>query len=123
MEDIKPLFQHLMRPGPRQYFVIECHGSAVGTCEIHEGTEIGFILHSDHWRKGITSEAAFAMIQHMWDSTDVPPITADIDPCNTALAGILTHLGFRQTSFTERRFCLAAKWSDSAHFPLDRPYD
>lgn len=121
LEDIKPLFQELKRPGPRQYFVIEYQGCAVGTCGIHESTEIGFILHPDHWRKGITSEAARAVIQHMWDTTDVSHITADIDPRNTASAGILTHLGFRQTGTAERTFCVAGEWSDSAYFALDRP--
>ncbi len=123
IDDIKPLLQELMRPGPRQYFVVEYGGAVVGTCGIHEGTEIGFILHPDHWRKGLASEAGRAVIQHMWDTTDVPHITADIDPRNTASEAILTHLGFTQTGTAIRTFCIAGDWSDSAYFTLDRPSD
>ncbi|MCG6901126.1 MAG: GNAT family N-acetyltransferase [Rhodobacter sp.] len=57
----RDLHARLCLPGPRLYFVIEFEGSAVGTCGISDRNEIGYILHPDHWRRGLMSEAVRAV--------------------------------------------------------------
>ena len=119
-DETQSLLDRLSKLGDRLYFVVEYQGIAVGTCGIHEGSEIGFILHPDQWRKGIMSEAARAVITHVWATTTYTEITADIDPRNTASQGILTALGFTQTSYAKDTFFINGEWSDSAYFTLYR---
>jgi len=121
IEQTRPLFEALSRPGPRTYFLIEFEGKAVGTGGIHEGSEIGFILHPDHWRKGLMREAVTAMIAHFWATTDLIEITADADPDNTASVGFLAALGFTETGRAKNTFCVDGHWSDSVYFALKRP--
>lgn len=120
-EDTRPLLNALMRPGPRLYFALDLDGRVIGTAGIHEGDEIGFILHPDHWRKGLMREAVGAIIAHVWAATALPRITADADPLNTASVGFLRALGFRETGRARDTFCIAGQWSDSVYFALDRP--
>lgn len=117
----RPLLHSLMKPGPRRYFVIEHQASVIGTAGIHNGDEIGFILHPDHWRKGLMREAVQAIIAYVWANTDLTIITADTDPENTASVGFLTKLGFQITGREKRTFCIDGHWSDSVYLALSRP--
>ena len=121
LKDTRPLHQRLMQPGARLYFVIDLDGHAIGTGGIHRDGEIGFMLHPDHWRKGLMREAATAIIAHVWASTDLDRITADADPCNAASVGLLQALGFAETGRAENTFCIGGEWSDSVYFALNRP--
>ena len=122
-EDTRPSFEKLSLPGERMYFVIEYEGSVIGTAGIHEGDEIGFILHPDHWRKGLMREAVQRIIAHAWATTDFDQITADADPENAASVGFLTALGFKETGRAKNTFCVDGHWSDSVYFALPRPRD
>ena len=122
-EDTRPSFEKLSLPGERMYFVIECEGSVIGTAGIHEGDEIGFILHPDYWRKGLMREAVQRIIAHAWATTDFDQITADADPENAASVGFLTALGFKETGRAKNTFCVDGHWSDSVYFALPRPRD
>ena len=121
IDETRPTFEKLSRPGPRTYFVIEYQGKAVGTAGVHSGDEIGFILHPDHWRKGLMREAVEAIAHHIWKTTDFARITADADPDNTASVLFLTALGFRETGRAKNTFCINGVWSDSVYFALERP--
>ena len=122
-EDTRPSFEKLSLPGERMYFVIEYEGSVIGTAGIHEGDEIGFILHPDNWRKGLMREAVQRIIAHAWATTDFDQITADADPENAASVGFLTALGFKETGRAKNTFCVDGHWSDSVYFALPRPRD
>lgn len=121
LEDTRQRTKHLLAPGPRLYFVMEHQGVVIGTGGIHEGDEIGFILHPDHWRKGYMQEAVTAIIAHVWANTDLTQITADADPDNAASVGFLKNLGFQVTGHAKNTFCIAGIWSDSVYFTLPRP--
>jgi ribosomal-protein-alanine N-acetyltransferase len=103
------------------YFVIEKDGRVIGTAGMHQGDEVGFILHPDYWRQGIISEAMSAIIPHLFSITDHAQLTADADPRNAASVGILKSLGFKETHRAERTFCINGEWSDSVYFTLQRP--
>ena len=120
-EQTRETLSTLMLPGPRLYFAIEFEGCVIGTAGVHEGDEIGFILHPDYWRKGLMSEAVHRIIAHVWAETDLAQITADADPDNEASVGILRALGFQETGRAKNTFCIEGVWSDSVYFALKRP--
>ena len=108
-------------PTQKTYFQIEMDGKFIGNAGNHMGNEVGFILHPDHWRKGLIREAMQAIIPHLWATTDHPDLTADADPLNTASVGLLTSLGFVETHRASRTFCIEGVWSDSVYLSLTRP--
>ena len=103
------------------YFVIEMDGHAIGTAGMHKDNEVGFLLHPDHWRKGIITEAMQAIIPYLFDVTSATELTADADPENSASVGLLKSLGFKETHRAQNTFCIDGKWSDSVYFALPRP--
>lgn len=102
-------------------FVIEKDGHAIGTAGMYKGDEVGFMLHPDHWRQGIVTEAMNAIIPYLFSVTDHAELTADADPRNTGSVGILRSLGFEETHRAKNTFCINGEWSDSVYFALQRP--
>jgi ribosomal-protein-alanine N-acetyltransferase len=105
----------------KTYFQIELDGRLIGNAGNHVDNEVGFILHPDHWRKGIITEAMGAIIPFLWANTDHTELTADADPLNTASVGLLTSLGFTETHRAKGTFCIDGVWSDSVYLALPRP--
>jgi ribosomal-protein-alanine N-acetyltransferase len=105
------------------YFVIEKDGRVIGNAGNYRGTEVGFILHPDYWRQGIIKEAMQAIIPYLFETTDLPLLTADVDPRNEASVGLLKALGFHETHRAKNTFCVEGEWSDSIYFALPRPYE
>lgn len=58
--------------------------------------EIGYILHRDHWGRGIVREAAARVIEHGFDELKLRRIFADTDPENAGSIGLLERLGFQR---------------------------
>lgn len=102
-------------------FIIEKDGRMIGHAGLYRTTEVGFILHPDHWRQGIVTEAMQAIIPHLWAVTDHAQLTADVDPLNAASVALLKRLGFVETHRAARTFCLEGVWADSVYFALQRP--
>ncbi len=103
------------------YFVIELDSRAIGTAGMHKAGEVGFLLHPDHWRKGIATEAMTAIVTHLFEITDFVQLTADADPNNAASVCFLKSLGFEETHRANNTFCINGVWSDSVYFALQRP--
>ncbi|MDE9451813.1 GNAT family N-acetyltransferase [Aliiroseovarius sp. Z3] len=110
-------------PTAPYYFAIVQQGRVVGNCGAHTGNEVGFILHPDVWGKGIAKEAMLATIDHLWQTTDYPDLTADLDPRNKASKGLLLSLGFHETGTAENTYCVDGVWTDSVYMALPRPTD
>ena len=56
--------------------------------------EIGFILHPDHWRKGIMKEAINAVVDYGFTVVGLHSIEALLDPENIASSSVLESTGF-----------------------------
>ena len=112
----------MIEGGPRSRdFVIALDGRVVGKAGVWQIPEIGIILHPDSWGRGIAREALTAIIAYLWETTDTPRLTVDIDPRNDRSLALFEGLGFVETGRAERTFCIDGVWADSIYLALDRP--
>ena len=95
-------------PEVSEDFVIEYEGSVVGKVGFYRLPEIGFILRRDLWGRGLVTEAARAVVEHVFRTRDIDELRADADPRNLASIRVLEKLGFVETGRT-------------AHDGYDRP--
>ncbi|MCA9666810.1 MAG: GNAT family N-acetyltransferase [Myxococcales bacterium] len=61
--------------------------------EVHP--EIGYIVASAHWRRGIASEAALACRARAFDVYDYPYVISLVRPINTPSAGVARKIGMQ----------------------------
>lgn len=57
--------------------------------------EVGYILHRDHWGRGIAREAVGRVIDHGFDDLNLRRVFADTDPENIGSVTLLERLGFQ----------------------------
>lgn len=69
--------------------------------------ELGYWLSPGHWGRGITTEAARAVVAFGFESLDLPVVTSGYFEDNPASGGVLHKLGFVETGRVMRA-CLAA---------------
>jgi [ribosomal protein S5]-alanine N-acetyltransferase len=123
-EQTKPRLDRMIAAAqtpPLTVFVLERDGKVIGTAGWTRATDVGFILHRDHWRQGLMREAMAAILPHLWAVLDLPELTAEADPLNAASLGLLQSLGFRIIGRAEKTFCINGIWSDSVYLALPRP--
>jgi RimJ/RimL family protein N-acetyltransferase len=108
-------------PGTSDDFVIEHEGSVIGKAGCWRLGEIGFILHPDHWGKGLAHEALSAIIPHAFATLAMDRLMADVDPRNDASLRLLARLGFRETGRASRTLRVGDDWCDSVYLELARP--
>ena len=84
----------------------------------HYRAEIGYMLHHDHWSKGIMQESIVAVIEYGFGPLQLHSIEAHINPANAASAGILEKNNFiREAYFKENHF-FRGKFLDTAIYSL-----
>ncbi len=100
--------------------MLDLEGEVIGKAGAWKLPEVGFILHPDHWGKGLAREAMEAVIAHL-EATfpDLPQLTAEVDPRNAASLRLLGRLGFHETHRAERTLLWKDEWCDSIY--LARP--
>lgn len=109
------------RPNESDDFVVEYQGRAIGKAGCWQVGEIGFILHPDHWGKGLAHEALSAVIPHNFETLPMDRIRADVDPRNAASLKVLTRLGFQEVGRAARTILVGDEWCDSVYLELPRP--
>jgi ribosomal-protein-alanine N-acetyltransferase len=102
-------------------FVIEYRGQVIGKAGCWRLPEIGYILHPEHWGQGLAREAVTAVIAHVFATTPVPALTADVDPRNAASLNLLARLGFKETHRVAGTWLVGDEWCDSIYLALARP--
>lgn len=108
-------------PDASDDFILEHQGRAIGKAGCWRVAEIGFILHPDHWGRGLASEALGAIIPHVFASLPVERLEADVDPRNAASLRLLGKFGFREVGRAERNVLVGEEWCDSVYLALPRP--
>jgi ribosomal-protein-alanine N-acetyltransferase len=108
-------------PADTDDFVLEHEGRAIGKAGCWRLGEIGFILHPDHWGKGLAHEALSAALPHIFARLPIDRLEADVDPRNVAALRLLARLEFREVRRAERTVKLGNEWCDSVYLELRRP--
>jgi len=83
--------------------------------------EIGYLLHPDHWRKGIMSEAIQAVTDYGFAKMKAHTIIADINPDNTASRMILEKNGFVKEAHFKDSYYINGRFEDAAIYTLFAP--
>ena len=84
----------------------------------HHRAEVGYMLHSAHWNKGIAKEALQAIIKYGFEIINLHSIEAHINPDNIASASILEKTGFIREAYFKENFCFRDQFTDSAVYSL-----
>ena len=85
---------------------------------IHRRAEIGYVLASTHWQRGIGREALSMVLTHAFETLDYLRIEADIDPRNAASCQLVEKLGFRHEGTLRERWHVDDEVQDSALYGL-----
>lgn len=99
---------------------IEHQGRMIGKVGAHRLPEIGYVLAREAWGRGFAGEALAAIIAHLFATTALPRLTADVDPRNEASLRLLARLGFAETHRAARTWQIGEEWCDSVYLALER---
>lgn len=103
-------------------YIIEIDGRLAGKVGAYRLPEFGYILHPDHWGRGLATEAVRAYLGHVHDNRpDISVLNTDIDPRNTSSVRLVERLGFRKTGRAQRTYHTHIGWCDSVYYCIDRP--
>jgi ribosomal-protein-alanine N-acetyltransferase len=93
--------------------------AVIGTCTLfrveprHRRAEIGYSLRSDHWGRGLASEAVALMLDWAFRTLGLHRIEADIDPRNDGSRRLLERLGFASEGVLRERYFVGDAVSDT----------
>jgi ribosomal-protein-alanine N-acetyltransferase len=99
-------------------------GKLIGTTgfwrldKAHYRAEIGYMLHSDYWQKGIMKEAVNISIDWAFTKTAIHSIEANINPGNAPSAALLKSVGFEQEAYFKENYYFNGLFKDSIIFSL-----
>ena len=77
-------------------------------------TEIGYLLHPDHWRKGIMKEAITSVVDYGFSVLGLHSIEALLSPENIASSSVLESTGFEKEGHLKESFYFNGKFTDTA---------
>jgi ribosomal-protein-alanine N-acetyltransferase len=84
----------------------------------HHRAEIGYSLRSDHWGRGLASEAVTIMLDWAIRTLGLHRVEADIDPRNEGSRKLLGRLGFVSEGVLRERYFVGDDVSDTELFGL-----
>jgi ribosomal-protein-alanine N-acetyltransferase len=84
----------------------------------HYRSEIGYMLHPDHWNKGIMTEALLAAVDFGFNNMQLHSIEAHINPANAGSGVVLEKCGFIREAYFKEDFYFRGKFIDTAIYSL-----
>ncbi|MCF0052835.1 GNAT family N-acetyltransferase [Dyadobacter sp. LJ53] len=99
-------------------------GALIGTIGFHKmdlynhRAEIGYMIHPDHWAKGIMSEAIKRIIDYGFKDMHFHSIEAKISPENDASRKILLKHGFEKEAYFKESFYENGRFLDTEIYSL-----
>lgn len=75
--------------------------------------EIGYILHPDHWRKGIMKEAIICVLDYGFNVLKLHSVEALLSPENIASSAVLESTGFMKEAHLKENFYFRGEFSDT----------
>lgn len=99
-------------------------GKLIGTIGLwrlikeHFRAEIGYMLHPEYWRKGITKEAILEVLDFGFNELKLHSVEGKITPLNIASAKTLESTGFEREAHFREDFFFNGKFEDTAVYSL-----
>lgn len=96
----------------------------IGTCTLadldwpHRRAELGYALHRDHWRRGLTSRAVRPVLAFAFDTLGLHRVEAETDPRNLGSIRLLERMGFVAEGRLRERYFQAGEIQDASLFGL-----
>lgn len=84
----------------------------------HHRAEIGYMLHPDHWNKGVVSEAVTAAIDYGFNTMKLHSIEANVAPEHGASIRVLKKHGFEKEALFKENFLYEGRFLDSEIYSL-----
>ncbi len=111
-------------PQDRYVWVAEESGVVVGLGELkirsrrRQQGEIAYAVHVDHWRRGIGTAIAIALLTRAFGSFELHRVTATCDPRNKASARVLQRVGMVHEGRLRHVARIRDGWRDSDVYSL-----
>lgn len=103
--DYEGFLDHLSQSTPCAALAIEEKGNVLGVVGV-DGS-LGYWLGRAHHGRGIMKEAAGALVDHLFRTSDITDMSSGYFPGNHASRGVLSALGFQETGKTEVQHCVS----------------
>lgn len=84
----------------------------------HYRAEIGYVLHPDHWNKGIMKEAIEATVEYGFNTMKLHSIEGRINPDNIASGKVLEKTGFTREAYFKEDYYCKGRFIDTAVYSL-----
>lgn len=101
---------------------IDYEGSLAGTVDLfgwHDDMmELGYLVAKQHQGKGLSYEAAKAVVDFGFGKLDLHRIEAQLHPDNAASSGLLEKLGFQREGHLRLNYCIEGTYSDTLIYGL-----
>lgn len=109
--------------GQWSQLAIEHDGATVGDLALYlhdDGAraEIGFTLATRHQGKGYAREAAAALVDALFEHTDVHRVEASLDPSNIASMRVLEAIGMQYECIARGAFEWRGEWVDDLRYSM-----
>ena len=88
----------------------------------HLRAELGYMLHPDHWNKGLVSEAMQAVINYGFTVMNLHSIEANINPANGSSRKVLQKAGFVKEAYFKENYYFRGDFIDSEIYSLLNPF-
>jgi ribosomal-protein-alanine N-acetyltransferase len=102
--------------------VLKREDRLIGACGIHGVTEmqasIGYILNRGYWGHGYATEAAKALVDHLFDELSVHRVYASCDPENHASIRVLEKVGMSLEGRLRENMIIHGEYRDSLVFGI-----
>jgi [ribosomal protein S5]-alanine N-acetyltransferase len=87
----------------------------------HYRAEVGYMLHPDHWNKGIISEALSEVIRFGFEKLNFHSIEANLTPENSGSVRVLEKAGFKKEAHFRENYFFNGVFSDTAVYSILNP--
>lgn len=125
IDDAKELIKKMNEPDRIQWGItLPTDNKIIGTIGYHKidkdnyRAEIGYMIHPDHWNKGMMSEALTRVIDHGFNKMQIHSIEAIINPDNNVSRKLLMKFGFIKEGYYKENFFFEGKFFDSEVYSL-----
>jgi [ribosomal protein S5]-alanine N-acetyltransferase len=87
----------------------------------HNRAEIGYMLHPDHWKKGIVTEAVEAVLKFGFEQLKFHSVEAQLTPENIGSVKLLEKSGFLKEAHFRENYFFEGVFSDTAVYSKLNP--